>query len=95
MNTLKSIITIIAFITLSNTTYAANIGDYQGNALLSPSSYQLKAESKGRVMIYDQMDNETVELALNTQFDRIDSMMFVRTQYLQKDGTIEEEDDCD
>ena len=46
-------------------------------------------------MIYDQLDNETVELAMNTQFDRIDSMMFVRTQYVQEDGSIEEADDCD
>ena len=46
-------------------------------------------------MIYDQMENETVELALNQQFDRIENMMFVRTRYVQEDGSIDQEDDCD
>ncbi len=47
-------------------------------------------------MIYDSLDNETVELAMNEQFDRIENMMFVRTQYIQEDGEYEVEDDgCD
>ena len=69
--------------------------DYQYNALLAPSSYQLQAEENGRVMIYDQMRNDTVETALNQHFDRIENMMFVRTQHVSADGTVKTDDDCD
>lgn len=93
--TMKKLNTVVASIITLTIISSAHAADFQQNVLLNPSSHQLEAESNGRVMIYDQMDNETVELALNTQFDRIENMMFVRTQYIQKDGSIEEDDDCE
>ena len=55
-------------------------GGFQYRALFSPTSAQLKAEDRGRVMIYDGLDNAVVERALDEQFDRIEHMMFVRTR---------------
>jgi len=70
--------------------------DYQDTVLFSPSPGILLAEAKGRIMIYDGLENETVELAMSEQFNRIENMMFVRTQYIQEDGDYEvEEDGCD
>ncbi len=94
MKSLNTLLNTTIFLTAFLVAQSAHSGDFQQTTLLNPSSSQLKAEANGRVMIYDQMDNETVELALNTQFDRIDSMMFVRTQYVQEDGSIDEDDDC-
>lgn len=94
MKSLNSIIATIVTVSMLTTVHASNNDDYQHNVLLNPSTFQLKAEANGRIMIYDQMDNETVELALNTQFARIDNMMFIRTQHVQEDGSIEEDDDC-
>ncbi len=69
---------------------------YQYEVLLNPSQDMLRAEDKGRSMIYDGLENETVELAMTSQFNRIENMMFVRTRYIQPDGDIEvEEDGCD
>lgn len=65
------------------------------NALFNPSESLLVAEVSGRVMIYDGLKNETVERALDQQFDRIESMMFVRTLVAQEDGSVQAEDDCD
>jgi len=70
-------------------------GDYQHNALFSPSDSQIEAEARGRIMIYDGLTNETVERALDHQFDRIGNMMFVRTIYIQENGEYEVDDDCD
>ena len=39
--------------------------------------------------------DEHAELAMNTHFDRIGSMMFVRTRFVQADGSIEEDNDCE
>ena len=94
MKSMKTLLNTTIVVTALLTAQAAHSGDIQQNTLLNPSSSQLNAEANGRVMIYDQMDNETVEMALDTQFDRIDSMMFVRTQHVQEDGSIDEDDDC-
>ncbi len=37
-------------------------------------------------MIYDSMGNETVDRAMDEQFDRIDNMMFIRIHHVQDDG---------
>ena len=81
---------------LLTTTSAFAVDSFQQNVLFKPSNSMLFAEAKGRVMIYDGLKNETVNEALNNQFDRIQSMMFVRTQYVQETGEYEaDEDDCD
>lgn len=68
--------------------------DYQQNMLFSPSEHILVAEARGRVMIYDGLENTTVEKAMDHQFNRIGSMMFVRTQYKQENGEVVEDEDC-
>ena len=69
--------------------------DFYESVLLNPSEAVLRAESNGRVTIYDGLDDRVVDRALDTQFERIDSMMFVRTRESLPDGSIEVEDGCD
>ena len=66
---------------------------FQYNALFNPGQSQLSAEARGRVMIYDGLDDNVVERALNTQFGRIEHMMFVRTRKTRPDGEVLVEDD--
>ena len=70
-------------------------GSFQERMLFSPGPEILQAEARGRVMIYDGLRSDTVERALDQQFGRIDSMMFVRTVYVQENGEYEVEDECD
>ena len=66
---------------------AADANDgFQYNALFNPSPAQLKAEDRGRVMIYDGLDNAAVERALDQQFGRIEHMMFTRIHEPPDDG---------
>ena len=46
-------------------------------------------------MIYDGLKNSTVEKAMDDQFNRISSMMFVRTEYEQENGELIADEDCD
>ena len=64
--------------------------------LHEPSPAQLRMERRGRVFIYDRMQDADVDVAMNTQFDRIERMMFVRTQQTTPAGETEGDDDgCD
>jgi len=78
---------------------------WQTNLLFNPTSRQLELENKGRVNIYDGLKDTEVAHALDSQFDRIQSMMFVRTVVTGNGGEplvdpvtgnkVLEDDDCD
>ncbi len=88
-------ILLASLLAMSATSALATDSFYQ-KTLFEPSDSILKAESRGRIMIYDSMDSETVDRAMDEQFDRIDNMMFVRTHYIQASGDHYVDDDgCD
>jgi hypothetical protein len=52
---------------------------YQERRLWKPTPKELEAERNGQVYIYDGLEKSEVETAMAKQFERIDSMMFIRT----------------
>lgn len=50
--------------------------DWQTKRLFEPTGHQLQRESNGQVFIYHNMPETTVDRALDTHFDRVQSMMF-------------------
>ena len=86
---------MVASLWWSGLAWAGQPGDWQLAMLHQPSPAQLKVEQRGRVFIYDQLHDADVELAMNTQFDRIERMMFVRTKKAADDGEKQAaDDDC-
>jgi hypothetical protein len=53
--------------------------DWQTQRLLQPKAHHLQQEQRGQVFIYDGLNEATVDQAMDKQFRRIDSMMFIRT----------------
>jgi len=53
--------------------------DWQVRRLMEPSPRELEKERKGNVYIYDALTGREVDTALDTQFLRIQHMMFVGT----------------
>lgn len=87
---------VLAGVLLASPGMSAGAEDsFQQNALFNPSRAQLKAEADGRVMIYDGLENEVVERAMDEQFERIEHMMFIHIRRTQPDGEASvKDDDC-
>jgi hypothetical protein len=67
----------------------AKAGDtWQEKMLFDPSASQLELEKRGRVVIYDGLKDTQIMQAMDTQFDRIQSMMFVHTITTNAEGEI-------
>lgn len=88
---------LLTGILLAPLTMAAGAGgSFQHKVLFNPTPAQLKVEARGRVMIYDGLDNADVERAMDEQFGRLEHMMFVRTHHAGPDGDYSYNDDgCD
>ena len=77
--------------------------EWQTDRLLAPSDTDVQMENDGHIFIYSNLTDIDVEHALDDQFDRIESMMFVNTIVTDNTGTIQKdpltgemptEDDC-
>jgi hypothetical protein len=68
---------------------------FQERQLLAPSAAQQRIEQQGRVYIYDGLHEDTVDRALDTQFDRVQNMMFVGIRHTTDDGEEYADDGCD
>ena len=86
-------ITLLTCLLALTVTPVFAIGNYYENALLTPSDSLLKADARGRIMIYDGLDIATVKKAMDEQFERIDNMMFVGIHHPAANGEVVAEDD--
>lgn len=90
---------------LSHAGSSGNIKRWQNSVLFNPSPAQLKREQSGSIMIYDGLSDRVVDSALDSQFDRINSMMFTRVIVTDEQGDnlidpdtgdfVVEDDGCD
>lgn len=106
-STLNRLITItiaLYFATLSNVTFANednqiefalldSTNKWQVNHLFQPTINQRKKEQQdGQIMIYDGLRDTTVAKALDSNFDRIQNMMFTRVVVTKLSGQPEVDD---
>jgi hypothetical protein len=70
--------------------------EWQQRRLFNPTPNELQQESTGRIFIYDGVKEADVERAMDDEFQRIESMMFIRTKRLSPEGdtVAYEDDDC-
>jgi hypothetical protein len=59
---------------------------WQLSLLFNPGEHQYEMERRGRVFIYDGLRDTEVERALDEQYHRVESMMFVNTVITDEDG---------
>lgn len=71
--------------------------NWQERRLFQPTTQQLQQERQGQVFIYDGLEQDTVQKAMDANFDRIQNMMFTRIHHLPPTGSgpaIVENDGC-
>ena len=59
---------------------AADVRDIELRRLFEPTTAEQRAERSGRIYIYEGLRESDVARAMAEQFDRVDSMMFIRVQ---------------
>lgn len=71
---------LVSFQPAAASTEAADFGagKWQENALLHPGKYTLSREARGLVTIYDGLTEAEVNKFMDTQFNRIQYVMFTR-----------------
>jgi len=84
VNTLTSIAIIAG--SLFTGIAQADLRDWYMQQLFEPSPEQLAMEQHGRIMIYNGLHDTDVQLALDKQFDRVESMMFTGTVVTNEQG---------
>jgi hypothetical protein len=103
-----AILTLGVFFASASAESAPDVDDkyrnWQLKRLLSPDENQLKLERQGRVYIYDGLRDRDIHRALNEQFNRVGSMMFIGTIITNEKGKpkkdigtgliLTEPDDC-
>jgi len=92
MNTLKEhtfySLVLAILVTLCGMQPAAAADKWQERLLFEPPASQLDAEARGRIMIYDGMTDAQIAQVMDSQFDRIESMMFVHTIRTDAQGGV-------
>jgi len=67
---------------------AEELRDIELRRLFDPTEAEVASEAEGRIYIYDGLTDVDVQRALNEEFDRVEHMMFIRTQKTDAKGEV-------
>jgi hypothetical protein len=65
---------------------AADVREIELRRLFEPTAAEIQAEREGRIFIYEGLRDKDMERAMEEEFDRIDTMMFIRIQVTDDQG---------
>lgn len=66
--------------------HAADVSEIERRRLFEPTPGELRAEAAGRIYIYEGLRDTDVERALEEEFKRVESMMFIRVKPTDEGG---------
>jgi hypothetical protein len=70
----------------------ADLREIQMRRLLEPTPAELASEKDGRIYIYESLTNPDIEKAMSEEFDRVESMMFIRVPKTDASGAEEKDE---
>ena len=80
---------------LTGAATATDVREIELRRLFEPSQGELAAEHSGRIYIYEGLRDRDVERAMAEEFERVDSMMFIRVQETDEAGEVERDPETD
>jgi hypothetical protein len=78
----------LALAVATGTTVAGDLTEIEQRRLFSPTEDELRAEATGRIYIYDGLSESDIARAMNQEFERVESMMFIRVKKTDEHGQI-------
>ena len=68
--------------------FAADVSEIERRRLFEPIEAELRAEADGRIYIYDGLREIDIAHAMDQEFDRVESMMFIRVRSTDEKGEL-------
>jgi len=78
-------LTLIAF---SGTAGAVDVSAIEKRRLFEPTEAELRQEAKGRIYIFDGVSDADIARAMDEEFARVQSMMFIRVKKTNENGEV-------
>jgi hypothetical protein len=72
---------------------ASDIRDIQMRRLFEPTPAERAQERNGRIYIYESLTQDDIEHAMDAEFDRVESMMFIRVPKTDESGKVMRDQD--
>jgi hypothetical protein len=66
----------------------SSVAEIELRRLLEPTESEIAQEQKGRIYIYEGLRDIDVEHAMESEFDRIEHMMFIRVRKTDAEGKV-------
>lgn len=95
MNTIYQFFIVVSIMAISQTSAHCSVfSQIEEKMLLNPTG---SGEISDKVIIYSRVRNKTIQKAMDSQFNRIQNMMFVNSviEPDSGDSSYTEDDDCD
>jgi hypothetical protein len=73
---------------MSTGSLAVDVSGIELRRLFDPTPAELQAEASGRIYIYDGLRDIDIERAMDKEFNRVDSMMFIRLKKTDEEGEV-------
>ena len=94
----SALVVAISACAMAHADMTVSTADPQLRRLMDPTPAELVSEEQGRVYIYDSLEINQVEAALDKNFERMQHMMFIRINHLPPSGAgpaVVEDDGCE
>jgi hypothetical protein len=82
----------IALFISTPSVFSADLREIQMRRLLEPTPAELASEKDGRIYIYESLTNPDIEKAMSEEFDRVESMMFIRVPKTDASGAVKKDE---
>ena len=76
----------LTLVAVTGTAFALDVSEIERRRLFEPTEAELKQEATGRIYIYDGLSDADIARAMDDEFYRVESMMFIGVKKTDEQG---------